>query len=385
MSAVNQRTKKLSMTNFGPLQQGIKSILDNELSKTFTGYQAVLISAGELRLSIFGGRVSNDPGAELISETTEFDIASITKLFTIVPILRLIEAKQLDLNTPISAVLPEFSGTREIRPYPNPLVPGRFEEVFTGEGTVDIGKVTIQHLLTHTSGMAAHYPLYRELEREQDVPNKTLKLALEKPFCAPVGARIVYSDLGLIVLGAVLERVTGTSLAKHINALCNEIGIRADFNPPNPGSCPATEFRDDLGRRMQGVVHDENAYGMGGVAPHAGLFMSAISAARFGEALRTGRLLGPEMLLKATSAVVSEEAVSRGLGFARVTAGGPNGDFSADTYGHYGFTGTSLWIDPIKKLVAVLFTNRVFFGRDPAASRIGAIRRAFHAESVKSP
>lgn len=359
-------------------QSEITELLSSGVGTIYTAYQAVALANGGEIVNCFGGSVSLEPKSIAITADSIFDIASITKLFTVIAVLRAVEANRIKLDAPVSTYLPEFKGVRQINPYPDPLSPGKFVDLWPEGGTVNINEVTIKHLLCHTSGIGAWYPLFNELVPESP-RGAAFQAAISKPFCAPIGKRIIYSDLGLIVLGEVLERMVGRSLEWIVKDLCASIGLKATFNPTHKESCPATEFRKDLNKRMHGEVHDENAYGMGGIAPHAGLFASATELANFGESIRTAKLISPELLASATAKVVGDGNVSRGLGFALATPGdaSANGSLSSRAYGHYGFTGTSLWIDPERRLVAVLLTNRVFFGR-ASNTGITEIRRAFH-------
>jgi CubicO group peptidase (beta-lactamase class C family) len=172
-------------------------------------------------------------------------------------------------------------------------------------------------------------------------------------------------------------------MGEAIKAVIADLSIDGEFNPHDKLNIPATEYREDLKRRIQGEVHDENALAMGGIAPHAGLFMSASDLVKFGEALRTGKVLTPKALAEATSKIVTDGAVSRGLGFALATPGATraHGALSPSSYGHYGFTGTSLWIDPERALVAVLLTNRVFYGRS-SNTAISDSRKRFHELAI---
>lgn len=366
-----------------PCQHKVKELLDNQLNKTFTAYQAVALVDGQEILNIHGGQVA-EKSSTAISRGTKFDIASITKLFTTVAALKLVESGQLDLEAPVWRYLPEFVGERTIAPYPDPLNPGKFVTICADGGKVQLNEVTVKELLTHNSGMGAWYPLYRELNHsDKNLLSTAFSLALEKPFCAPRASKVVYSDLGLIVIGELLQRITKVPLAEIILGVTKPLPIAAEFNPSDKLSIPATEFRADLGRRIQGEVHDENALAMGGIAPHAGLFMTAKDLATFGEALRASTLVSKATMDAATAKVVADGDISRGIGFALSTPGpkSANGPLSEGSYGHYGFTGTSLWIDPPRRLVAVLLTNRVYFGRTSNAA-ITDVRRQFHAELV---
>ena len=198
------------------------------------------------------------------------------------------------------------------------------------------------------------------------------------------GRRVHYSDLGLILLGEAIARLDGVETPAGVIArrVLAPLGLtQTTFNPPTPSACPPTEFDARWrGRRCQGEVHDENAAALGGIAGHAGLFAPAVEVARFGQ--QWLRAVGgqaadwlPPVLAKEA---VRRHADDRGLGWLLKAAAGSSAGalFSAESFGHTGFTGTSLWIDPRRALVVALLTNRVYHGRD--AARIAALRPAVH-------
>ena len=211
---------------------------------------------------------------------TLFDLASLTKLFTTTAVLRLIAAGKLELDQRVVTILPEFGGQRPVQPYEDPLYPGQLVTISTATDTVDAGKVTFRHLLTHTSGLPAWRPLYRQA-REAIRP-----FVLNSFFSYPTGARVVYSDLGLLVLGWALEVVAERSLASSIQSLVlDPLGlVTIQFSPVPPEQAAPTEFCQWRQRRIRGEVHDENAWGLAGVAAHAGLFGTAAAVAGLGQA-----------------------------------------------------------------------------------------------------
>ncbi len=342
---------------------------------------------------------------------TLFDLASVTKLFVVTAFMTLVEEAAVRLDQPVSDVLPEFSGMRAIGPYEDPLVPGAWVAVAPAPGdepasVVDAGRVTFRHLLTHSSGLPAWRPLYRA-----GSPDAALALALGTHFSYPTGSRVVYSDIGLILLGLAIERMAHVSLDEAIRRRVTEpLGQGATrYLPIVPhGSSPVhlegvapTEVCAWRGRRLVGEVHDENAAGLGGVAGHAGLFSTAADVAALGQmylaarvadvaargtnSLSGGRpLLRPETVAEMTRLQAEDGDTRRGLGFALWSpdpgaAGYPLGP---EAYGHTGFTGTSLWIDPGRGLVVACLTNRVYYGRD--ARGILAFRVALHRAIVEA-
>jgi CubicO group peptidase (beta-lactamase class C family) len=189
------------------------------------------------------------------------------------------------------------------------------------------------------------------------------------------GARVVYSDLGFLLLGKVIEVVTGERLAGAVQTRTAGWGMSdTGYNPSDPWRCAATEWREDLGRHQVGEVHDERAATLGGVAGHAGLFSTAEDLARYGARYLPDHATG----WFRRSRELQTEGLNerRGLGWQLWQPACFAGQLaSANGFGHTGFTGTSLWIDPDHDLVIVLLTNAVHFGRE---SQIQEIRRQVH-------
>jgi CubicO group peptidase (beta-lactamase class C family) len=321
-----------------------------------------------------------------------FDLASLTKLFTATAFMTLVEAGRVSLDTPLAEVLPEFGGRRPIGETEDPLtkilVPA--DPAFAGQ-VVDARQVTFRHLLTHTSGLAAWRSLYRvdepaggQVPLPHQVPavrqaRRVAAIYESYGFAYPPGARLVYSDLGFIRLGEAIGRLAGTGLEVYVRrAVLEPLGlVHTTYNPLVHGwaaeDIVPTELCAWRVRRCRGEVHDENAAGLGGVAGHAGLFSTASDLARLGQTYLNGgsyaavRLLSPAMVAEMTRTQVDMDGSPRGLGWLlRAPAGSSAGRFFGPrSYGHTGFTGTSLWIDPDRELVVALLTNRVYNGRKP--------------------
>lgn len=314
-----------------------------------------------------------DRGTELPPERwvpmrpgTVFDLASLTKLFTAVAAVRQIEAGTLRLDAPAAGYVPELTAA-------------------AAHG------ITVRHLLTHTSGLRPELPLYDLPDRRQ----RAARLAAEEPLTVPGTARC-YSDLNLLLLQTVLERVGGRPLERLIaDGVTGPLGMTdTRFNPPAswlPRIAATEDQRRPWGKldrgMVHGAVHDENAYAMGGVAGHAGLFSTAWDLALFARALLDG--------LAGTAGVLSPASVRLLLG-----APGPDGvrreplGFEADqawfmgelagrgAVGHTGFTGTSLVLDPATDTFLVLLTNSVHPSRtwrDGSAPRAAAATRLARA------
>jgi CubicO group peptidase (beta-lactamase class C family) len=258
-------------------------------------------------------------------------------------------------------------------------------------GVAQAGRVTFRHLLTHTSGLPAWLPIWRSVVGDDHTRQERQQIyhdaITRTPFAYPTSARVVYSDLGLIVLGLAMERLTGARLDDIVRERVSEsLGLRsASYGPITCDNVAPTEFYTWRGKRMCGEVHDENAFALGGVAGHAGIFATARDVAAFGEALRkcligeSSAPLRQSTLIEMTrlqaqdgdptlgsSGTGSGQAVRRGLGFALWSPyeHAMSHPLSQSAFGHLGFTGTSLWIDPERELVLACLTNRVYYGRE---------------------
>lgn len=334
------------------------------------------------------------------------DLASLTKLFTATAFMTLAEAGRVTLETKVVQVLPEFAGVRPIGITEDPLShqPILPDPAFVGQ-SVDAGGITFRHLLTHTSGLPGWTPLFKQGPQLDPVPTsdqvspearsaRVSAIWADTPFAYPTGKRLVYSDLGLILLGEAVARLADMPLERYLaQAIFEPLGLtRTAFNPmPNGFSAQEiaqTEVCAWRKRRCVGEVHDENAASLGGVAGHAGLFSTAEDVAALGRMFLPRRpdfpnsnrsILSQATVGTMTQAQAHQDGIERGLAWLRqgddptsiVATWGP------ESFGHTGFTGTSLWIDPDAHLLVVLLTNRVYGGRDPAG--IMAFRRRFHA------
>ncbi len=298
----------------------------------------------------------------LMQMDTLFDLASLTKVTATLPcVLRFVEQGLVRLDDPVKTVLPEFSGE------------GRDE-------------ITIRHLLTHTAGLPTHRKFYEENLSGDQIIRELFEVKPE----APPGARVMYSDLGFMLLGLIVEKLSHTDLASHARKHVFEpLGMKdTTFRPVDvPGlveRAAATELRKDLERVIVGDVHDENAYALGGVAGHAGLFSTASDLCVYCQMILNGgkygnsRVLSPAAVLASTTLQTPPgDPQPRGLGWLRLAANhSAAGDFlSPATVYHTGFTGTSLYIDPVNDLFIVLLTNRVHPTRQNEA--ITSIRPRF--------
>jgi CubicO group peptidase (beta-lactamase class C family) len=360
---------------------------------------AVGTAEGTLHRQAFGW-ASLTPQRRPLAGDDLFDLASLTKIVVTTTIaLRFLEQGRLFLEQPLAAVLPAFRDGDEAR-----------------------RRVTFRHLLTHTSGLPAWKDLRPEHRDGPDAPRAAgappLEAALSEPLERPPGAAVVYSDLGYIALGTALSAVGGAplpDLARH--EVLVPLGMEDATYLPSPAArerCAATEDVPDRGGVLQGVVHDDNAGALGGVAGHAGLFATCADLERFCRMwLGMGRLegrrdgqpsgapdgwpfLSPATVRLATRdhtsqlmtrsgpgqvAALPGSASRRGLGWVLQ----PNPFWvpadlcSPQAYGHTGYTGTSLLLDPVAGIFAVLLTNRVHPSRENgSAGAVREVRARFH-------
>ncbi len=333
-----------------------------------------------------------DPGTETTSVGfhTRFDLASLSKLFTATAFLRLANDFKIELDDPVGKLIPEFaeSGPRGVDGGVDPMT---WEPLPTPAGReqwdVDPEGATWRRVLTHTSGLAPWHPVFRETGPAPPPPDTPDPLAVEARWAAALeaigGYRFVarpgeefhYSDIGFMLAGMAVARRFGRPLPEAMQALIRDrLGLDTVTYAPVAAGVPReriapTELDERWrGRRCWGEVHDENAAGLGGVAGHAGLFATAHDVARFGVAWLRGdpRLRLERFMRTAVTNQTKELESARGLGW-QVQPTDHLAPFSDEAYGHTGFTGTSLAVDPRRDLVVVLLTNRVYHGRDPQA------------------
>jgi CubicO group peptidase (beta-lactamase class C family) len=304
------------------------------------------------------GRRSLEPAESPMTTDTVFDLASLTKpIATATSVMLLVEQGKLSLDEPVAKYLPEFAQNGK-------------------EPT------TVRQLLTHQGGLIAD----NELADYADGPEKAIDRVLAtKPQAGP-GVTFVYSDVGFIVLGELVRRVAGESLDRFAAArIFQPLGL------VETGYVPAEELRQRAaptekreGRWIQGEVHDPRAFALGGVAGHAGLFSTAEQLAVYAQMLlEQGEFGGVRILQPETVAEMTRRHEVprgwRGLGWDMRTGYSSNrgSNFSDRAFGHGGFTGTSLWIDPELDLVVIFLSNRVHpDGKglvNPLAGRIGTI------------
>jgi CubicO group peptidase (beta-lactamase class C family) len=385
----------------------LTALLEKNMSDIFPALSICVIYRGEIAFNNAWGWIDPKQQQHPITPSSLFDLASVTKLFVETSFLTLVSEGKISLKDKLADVIPEFGriNPRSINGGQDPHTRIRLEveEQFKGK-TVDPTEVTFKHLLTHTSGLPPWRDVYNRASDILPTPPKSdaiyekqrwenaLKALYDYPFVGHIGDTIRYSDIGIMLLGEVVARLHESRLDTAVyDRICKPLGLSSvTYNPVLNGvpleKIAPTEFDTFWrNRRAWGEVHDENACGMGGIAGHAGLFATAHDVAQFGQAwLSEDKRLGISAEVKHLAIDEQASAASRrGLGWMLKTQeDSPAGDlYSMSSYGHTGFTGTSLWIDPERDLVSAVLTNRVYPGREVPG--IHAFRRAIHDLIVK--
>jgi CubicO group peptidase (beta-lactamase class C family) len=307
-----------------------------------TRYSAAVVRVERAGAVVYERAVGTlrDDGGGPVYVDTRFDLASITKVFVSTVALALVARGMLALDVPLVDLVPEWRETAH-------------------------AAITLRAILAHAGGFRSGAD-YRTLFAE-----RVEAFALREPLADAPGRRVVYSDLGFLALGTIVARCSATALEPFVERELRALGgehvtfaLRA-----RDEAIPATE-RDAWRGLVQGRVHDEKAALAGGAAGHAGLFADARDVARLGEwylGPRYGRPspLPAALVLAATSEQAADPVLRRGLGWALKTSdeNSCGGAMSAQTFGHTGFTGTSIWVDPVRDLNVVFLSNAVHYGR----------------------
>jgi CubicO group peptidase (beta-lactamase class C family) len=320
----------------------VRAVLARGLADSaFPGAVAVVGTATGVLAEEGVGRIDWAADAPRPDTRTVWDIASLTKVVgTTSALLQLVADGRVALDAPVQRYLPEWTGP-------------------------DKARVTVRHLLTHSSGL----PAWRPLHKEATSPESALALVVATALDTLPGVRFVYSDLNFILLGRLVARVTGQPLdaylAEHVFGPLGMVDTR--YRPPASelGRIAPTEFDPWRQRKVRGEVHDENAYVLGGVSGHAGLFSTAADLSRLARAYLNGGALDGRRVFDARTLVtftrVQDTTLSRrALGWEAPTGGNSAGHYlTREAFGHTGFTGTSMWMDPERGVYVILLTNRV--------------------------
>jgi serine-type D-Ala-D-Ala carboxypeptidase len=332
--------------------------------RAFPAASVAVTCGGKLVCLKAFGRFTYDEDTPETTNASIFDLASLTKIVATTGMaMVLYERGLLDLEMPLVSLLPEFKGDD-----------GRRKQV------------TARMLLDHSSGLPAYEKLFlRTPDREQ-----LISAALSVPLARDPGSKAEYSDIGFILLGVALERLAEDALDHFCrHEVFGPLGMsHTGFDPPShwwaliPPTADDRAFRQ---RIIQGEVQDENASVMEGIAGHAGLFATAEDLSIFAQAMLEGGrpILRPETLALFTRRESSPAGGSHALGWDTWSSPSQSGKyFSARSYGHLGYTGTSLWIDPERQLSVTLLTNRTW--PDCANQAIKQVRPAFHDAVIEA-
>ncbi len=319
-----------------------RQLLDSYVKRrAFPGAALAVGYRGTLVLDAAAGNLEYDADSLPASGDTIYDLASLSKVIgTTSAAMMLVDAGRLLLETPVQDYLPEFRGTNK-------------------------EKVRVAHLLQHAAGLPAWMPLYQEASGYEAF----MKRLLAEPLEYEPGSRNQYSDLSMILLGEIVARVAGRPLDQYLTErLFSPLRMKSTlYTPPQDLRRIIAPTENDPWRRriVRGEVHDENAYAMGGVSGHAGLFSTTHDLAVFAQMMLFRgiydhrRYIRPETLDRFTRPSASAEE-GAALGWRKPSDSSWTGKvFSPAAYGHTGFTGTSIWIDPQRQLFIILLTNRV--------------------------
>ena len=327
---------------------------------------------GQVAMRAFG-RLAQGSKAKKVTKDSTYDVASLTKpIVTTTAIMMLAQQGRVDLDAPVEDYLPDFAEGAKSDPDPEWRA-----------------RVTVRMLLVLSSGLPAHRDFYKEAKGRDAI----LARVLAEPLVREPGTQLEYSDLGFILLGEIVARLTGEPLdAFARREIFQPLGMdHTMFNPSRrlrPEIAP-TEIDNASRRRLVwGEVHDENAWAMGGIAGHAGLFSTARDVATFAQMILNGgiyahkRILSRATIEQFTSKITLGNSASA-MGWFVPTEPSTSGRyFSSRSFGHIGFTGTTLWIDPERSLFVILLTNRVHPTR--ANDKIRQVRPAVHDAVVES-
>ncbi|MGA7079340.1 MAG: serine hydrolase [Terriglobales bacterium] len=332
--------------------------------RAFPACSLAVTFRGELVAHKTFGRFTYDPASPEVTTASLFDLASLTKVVATTSMAMILyERGVLDLEAPVAAIVPEFADNDASR-----------------------REVTLRMLLAHSSGLPAYEKLFLRASSREEL----LRLAFSTPLTAGPGTRAEYSDIGFIILSVALEQLADESLDLFCQReIFGPLGMtHTTFKPAHglkDSAVPTADDRSFRHRIIQGEVQDENASILGGVAPHAGLFSTAENLAIFAHAVLNGGhpILRPETVELFSRREAAPVGTSRTLGWDTPSAPSQSGKyFSARSFGHLGYTGTSLWIEPERQLSVTLLTNRTW--PDCTNQEIKRVRPAIHDAVVEA-
>lgn len=327
-------------------------------AKAFPGAALVVTRGEEIAIELYAGHLTYDKRARVTADTI-YDLASLTKVLVTTPLMMwLVEAGRVSLEQPLVSVVPEFKSDDSRREH-----------------------ITFSHLLTHTSGLPAHRKYYEHARTSEALLAQVFSTGL----VADPGTRTEYSDIGFILLGAAIERIGGASLDQLAEReIFAKLDLLSEFGPLyHVGNvAPTLEAVDFRMRQVHGSVNDENAWVMGGVAGHAGLFGTARDVSEFTRCLLSdgAPLFKPDTVKRFTE---KQAGTNRTLGWDTPSQPSQSGKYlSARSYGHLGYSGTSLWIDPERNLSITLLSNRTY--PDNKSQEIKRFRPLIHDAVIES-
>ena len=349
-----------------PLMEPVNNLMKEALSNNIFPGGVLLVSTDDSVVFSEAYGYADILSQRLITRDTVFDLASLTKpLSTTLAVMKLVQQSKLGLKQNIGSILPRFNSTEK-------------------------EQINIEHLLYHNSGLSDYRPYYKSLSKFE--PNNRRdalrELLVEEPLINPPGKQVLYSDIGFMILSWVIEKVSGNRLDRFVTEeIYSPLGLENLFfvdvdSKPRKAKFAATEFCTWRNVLLNGVVHDENAYVVGGVEGHAGLFGTADDVYRLLSVLLSvfhGRsedhIFEKELLQTFFKPRVD---TGRGLGFDTPSLTGSSCGlyFSKKSVGHLGFTGTSFWMDLDRNVIVILLTNRVHPSRDN--NKIKAFRPKLH-------
>jgi len=341
------------------MRNDLNRVLDSVMTAGIRGGAA---PGGALSVGRYGrvvhskgyGKLDYAQSAAAVDENSIYDMASLTKVIATTSASMVLEEQGLlDLDRTVASYLPEFNAPEK-------------------------AAITVRMIVTHRGGLEAFAALYKNFKGR----DQYLAQINARPLKSTPGTETVYSDWDMILQQLIIERITGQTLDRYVDEhVFKPLGMTSTMFNPDTSLFPriaTTELDTATGGLMRGLihgsVHDENAFAMGGVSGHAGLFSTARDLSIFAQMLLNGgsyngvRIVKPETLARWTAP--QGRGSSRALGWDTPSKGSSSGNyFSPRSFGHTGFTGTSIWIDPEKGLYVILLTNRV----DPTRANNGQV------------
>jgi len=372
--------RKDSPINVGMIKDSLDrldSIMNEAIhDHAFPGGQLLVAKDGAIVYNKSFGSLEYSSSSLKVNSSTMYDLASVTKVIaTTTAIMRLYDEEKIQLDDPVIKFIPEF-------------------------GNHDKEKILVRNLLLHNGGLPAFKRLYLTCKSSQEV----LDSVYQTEMIFNVGDSTVYSDFDFILLGKIIEKVSGVSLDKYVDSVFfKPLGMTSTIYSAEGGSAfggnpqssiwkkiAPTEYDSVYRKRLiQGEVHDENAFALGGVSGHAGLFSTASDLAIFLQMIMNGGSYGGKQYLKPETIKLfttrQGKQSTRALGWDTKTMNGYSSAgslFGEKSFGHTGFTGTSVWVEPEKKIFVILLTNRVYPTRNN--SKIMQIRPKVHDAVIKA-